>query len=423
MARHAYFEELCALVPLGKLSPMQLRELDAHLVECDACRQASIDYNRIFQYVVPAMTESDEEYIASRKDEMRAAVMRAVTVADQERERQPATAGKDHIAASVLATLVPARRSLIALCAGIGAACLMVGTFWLGARFHGIKSPQTISAIAPRPAVPSLAVQPVTPWQIGTPTLLAEDSTKSEQMSRALAEEREQNAELKGKLSAADSKLIDALSTQNVLRMQINQQAQTLSETRSALEAKATELVQARSTGQANLGTIAALELQVHDLNAKVNSQTASLDRERDLLSHGREIRDIIGARNLHIIDVYDTGAEGATRKPFARAFYTEGKSLVYYVYDLPQRKLDEGRFSYVAWGESNGNRATIKKIGILFHDDQSQRRWSLNFADPQVLHEIDSVFITLEKSDEDSLQPKGKRMLTAYLATAPNHP
>ena len=62
-------------------------------------------------------------------------------------------------------------------------------------------------------------------------------------------------------------------------------------------------------------------------------------------------------------------------------------------------------------------------KSGILFKDDQTQRRWSLNFTDPQVLGEIDSVFITLERTDEDVAKPKGKRMLTAYLGTTPNHP
>ena len=174
-------------------------------------------------------------------------------------------------------------------------------------------------------------------------------------------------------------------------------------------------------TNSANTATIAGLELQVRDLNRQLNTQTTSLDRERDLLSHGREIRDVIGARNLHIIDVYDTDTKGATTKPFARAFYTEGKSLVYYAYDLPSHQ--DGEFSYVAWGESNGSKATIKKIGILFHDDQAQRRWSLNFADPQVLREIDSVFITLERNDQDLERPKGKRMLTAYLGRPANHP
>jgi len=93
------------------------------------------------------------------------------------------------------------------------------------------------------------------------------------------------------------------------------------------------------------------------------------------------------------------------------------------YAYDLPQKKAEEGEFSYGAWGETNGNKASIKKIGLLLHDDQTQRRWSLNFANPQMPAEIDSVFITLERTDEDVAQPKGKRLFTAYLRTPPNHP
>jgi hypothetical protein len=213
------------------------------------------------------------------------------------------------------------------------------------------------------------------------------------------------------------------VAAQDGLRAEVDRETALVRDTQAQLDSRKTALEQAQSATSSDSATIAGLQVQVHDLNARLNTENVSLDRERELLSHGREIRDIIGARNLHIIDVYDTDTEGATRKPFARAFYTEGKSLVYYAYDLPQRKVDEGRFSYVAWGESNGSKASIRKIGILFHDDQTQTRWSLNFADPQVLREIDSVFITLERTDTDVTQPKGKRLLTAYLGTAPNHP
>jgi hypothetical protein len=87
-----------------------------------------------------------------------------------------------------------------------------------------------------------------------------------------------------------------------------------------------------------------------------------------------------------------------------------------------PAARLAHARIDCGVPPESNGNKASVKKIGILFHDDQSQKRWSLNFSDPKVLAEIDLVFITLAQTDEEGAQPKGKRMLTAYLGTAPNH-
>jgi len=67
--------------------------------------------------------------------------------------------------------------------------------------------------------------------------------------------------------------------------------------------------------------------------------------------------------------------------------------------------------------------RISSKKIGILFNDNQTQNRWSLSFTEAEVLADINSVFITLERTDKDVEQPKGKRMLTAYLGAAPNHP
>ncbi len=423
MARHAYFQELCALAPLGDLSPSQLRELDEHIAQCDECRQATIDYNRFFQQVVPAVTRSDEEFIESRKNDMRAAVMRDVATIDLERDRQPVVAEKDRFSFPSLLSSFPRGRFALALCSGLGAATIAAVAFWFGAHFYGRVQPHKSLDARVNPVAAPSVIMPATTVKPPVATPTTQSTTEDPQLVAALDAERQHSADLAKKLSVEDDKLAEAIAAQNALRAQIDQQTQSLAATKAELDAKTTALAQARYSNSSDSATIAALEIQVHDLTAKASTESASLDRERDLLSHGREIRDIIGARNLHIVDVYDTDTGGATRKPFARAFYTEGKSLVYYAYDLPQRRADEGKFSYVAWGESNGNKAAIKKIGILFHDDQTQRRWSLNFADPQVLREIDSVFITLERNDDNLAQPKGKRLLTAYLGTAPNHP
>lgn len=421
MGRHAYFQELCALAPIGELTPSQLRELDEHIAECYECRQATIDYKRFLQQVVPAATRADEEFIASRKEDVRAAVMRNVAAIDREREHSAIPEGRDRFSVSSLMAVFPRGRAPLVVWAGLAAACLAAAAFWVGAHFYG-RSPEAPAPVATSVTAPAGASPAPTP-NPATAMAPVTSSAQEGRLTTALDEERKLNADLTAKLSVEDGKLAEAIAAQDALRAQIDQQMQTVASTKADLEAKTTALAQARSASTSDGATIASLELQVHDLTDRMNTQTASLDRERDLLSHGREIRDIIGARNLHIIDVYDTDTQGATTKPFARAFYTEGKSLVYMAYDLPQRRADEGKFSYVAWGESNGSKATIRKIGILFHDDQTQRRWSLNFTDPQVLREIDSVFITLEKNDGNVASPKGKRMLTAYLGTAPNHP
>ncbi len=224
-----------------------------------------------------------------------------------------------------------------------------------------------------------------------------------------------------GERLALQKQLIAAESANADLRKQISDHEQQLANTRTLLASKSAELERVQESANSDRATLIELKYKVQELTERANVETADLQRERDLLSKGREIRDIIGARNLHIVDVYDADAKGHTKRPFARAFYTEGKSLVFYAYDLPAQR-GNAQLSYVAWGQKNGRQSSIKNLGILVNDDQGQKRWSLNFSDPHVLAEIDSVFITVEPAG-DAGQPSGKRMLTAYLNDAVNHP
>jgi len=69
------------------------------------------------------------------------------------------------------------------------------------------------------------------------------------------------------------------------------------------------------------------------------------------MLSAGREIRDIMGARDLHIVDVIDRDGKGRAKKAFGRAFYTQGKVPDLYAFDLPTKNTADGKFVYAAWG------------------------------------------------------------------------
>jgi len=152
---------------------------------------------------------------------------------------------------------------------------------------------------------------------------------------------------------------------------------------------------------------------------------TASVEREREMLSAGREIRDIMGARELHIVDVVDRDGKGRPRKAFGRAFYTQGKSLIFYAFDLPTKSTADGKFVYAAWG-SNSNNLNSKvahSLGIFYNDDQTQHRWAMKFDDPKLLEEIDTVFVTLEPAGRSFTTPTGKPILEAYFGTPPNHP
>jgi hypothetical protein len=419
MPKHRYFEELCALATLGDLPPSEGQELETHLAECSECRHLSADFLRVHRAVVEPVVQETEAIVESSRERVRAAMWTNIALVD----KGSLNTRVDEPSAFSLSS--PSKRGfrspLWAGAMSVAVAASVMVSFFLGIRYDsGTRAkPHGVSAAKPPAVIPSAPATSSVTTDQSKPNL----QDQNVKLAQALKEEQEQSKDLQQRLSSDDRALSQAIAAQESLRETIDQQTSAVKATQAELDTKKAALEQAQSANSSDGATIAGLQIQVRDLNSRLGTESANLDQERDLLSHGREIRDIIGARNLHIIDVYDTDTKGATRKPFARAFYTEGKSLVYYAYDLPQQRADEGKFSYVAWGENNGKKPSIRKIGILFHDDQTQRRWSLNFSDPQTLREINSVFITLERTDDDLTQPKGKRMLTAYLGTAPNHP
>ena len=85
--------------------------------------------------------------------------------------------------------------------------------------------------------------------------------------------------------------------------------------------------------------TVAADQEELAETHRRLEEGLGALARERQLLAMGRDVSDLMGARNLHILDVVDTDARGKSRPAFGRIFYTEGKSLVFYAYDLNEAK------------------------------------------------------------------------------------
>src|SRR5258708_20693898 len=80
------------------------------------------------------------------------------------------------------------------------------------------------------------------------------------------------------------------------------------------------------------------LEAQIRDLNVQLKQSQQTVDKQEDLLADDRDIRDLMGARDLYIAEVYDVARDGATQKAYGRIFYTKGKSLIFYAYDLDQQ-------------------------------------------------------------------------------------
>jgi len=166
----------------------------------------------------------------------------------------------------------------------------------------------------------------------------------------------------------------------------------------------------------------ATLQAQVDELNASLREREQEIAENEELLQHDRDIRNLIGARDLYISEVYDVAKDGKTQKPFGRVFYTKGKSLVFYAYDLDQQPGVKTASTFQAWGRQGTDPQHDINLGIFYRDEQNQKRWIVKSTDPLTLAQIDAVFVTVEPNRETS-KPSGKPLLFTYLRMTPNHP
>ncbi len=127
------------------------------------------------------------------------------------------------------------------------------------------------------------------------------------------------------------------------------------------------------------------------------------MGQQQEFAAKAGDVRELVVARNLHIIDVHDRDGDGKSQRAFGRIFYTEGKSLIFYAYDLGDPRKVDAKVSFYVWGERLGAEKPIRSLGIFHNDDVSDGRWVLTFDDPHVLAQINSVFVTVESSQEDN--------------------
>jgi hypothetical protein len=167
---------------------------------------------------------------------------------------------------------------------------------------------------------------------------------------------------------------------------------------------------------------LAVQELAAQEVQARLDATADELDRERSLNSAKGAAGDLVAARDLHIVDVYDADPAGKRQRAFGRVFYVEGKSLVFYAYDLGDPHRLNANVVFHVWGGKAGVKEAAHSLGILHSDDPSQARWKLTFDDASVLGQINSVFVTAEAANKNAGEPRGRKILYAYFGNPPNH-
>jgi hypothetical protein len=281
------------------------------------------------------------------------------------------------------------------------------------------------------PAAASQHQNPASPASVanGDSSSLNRQNQKA-QLTQELASARSEITSLGAKVQKQRSDLESASEAQTSLtsRLDAAQQENTsIRSEKAQLEARIAglqaDVAKSKSDMSASDTALALQEAELLELRNKVADQEAALGQQEELAGRGSDVRDLVVARNLHIIDVHDRDGDGKSQRAFGRIFYTEGKSLTFYAYDLADPRKVDAKVSFYVWGERLGAEKPISSLGVFHNDDAKDGRWVLTFDNPNVLSQINSVFVTVESSRKTVKEPGGKRILFAFLGDKPNHP
>jgi hypothetical protein len=433
---HDEFLELCALATTELLSAQERRRLEEHLRDCATCREAFAQYQALVDTGSPAVSVvRHADHVAKSGPGRSLDEAEAALFARLDREEAQTASFADgpnpaqHPAQPATHLVRPLREVRDEPSDGLwrqmwwqyAAGIILVVALGYSVYRTGIhKGAELTEGAAPVAHTPSpgagksLAGADPVP----SPASNAQSDAIRAQLDSKVAE----IAKLEAERAALEENLRSTESNRDQLQQNAEHLTRQLAASQADLEATKQRLDAAGGQNTRDTFALAALQRQIDEFKSSLAQRDQELAREQELLDHDQDIRELMGSRNLYIAEVYDVAKTGDTQRSFGRVFYTKGKSLIFYAYDLdPQPGLRDAS-TFQAWGRRGPGQARAVNLGILYVDNVTQKRWVLKADDPKTLADIDAVFVTVEPHGGSS-HPSGKPLLFAYLRIEPNHP
>lgn len=424
---HEWYEELCALGTLGELSVTEYEELQRHLAECGDCRALFADFGRVATEDLGALAVPNEDWQASDEGDsyldenelLRKFLERA------KRETRPSALSNEGDAASL--TSQPAQRNFRRLWHWLQRPALSYGTVGLLLCAVAAMAAYRLKEMQMSPALAGLHSQ-VTDWknraeanaakQESAEQLLQRSEVEREGLRKSLAEAQARYAELQAQEKVLQSDLAAA-------RAESEHKGQELQAANAAADEKNRQIGELQARIQMAVQRTEEQRRIAENLQAKLDWAQQAEKTATPATAESQGLTDLdakalFGARDLHIVDVYDVGSNGKTRRTFGRVYYAEKRLLIFYAFDLQDRK--RGAAAFQAWGYRQPDEGKPQNLGLFSLDDATASRWVLKVNNPRVLEHIDAVFVTAE-DPKGSPSPRGQRLMYANLAAPPNHP
>jgi hypothetical protein len=419
------FEELAALSVIGELSPLEQQRLRHHLTECPMCRESCEAFADVASndLGVAAAAHPVEDVGPGDGDETEA---REQLARLRNRLKTDATAQLSPVEHRMSGGGGSYRRAVYVIAAGILLTVAAVGgiAFWRTTKEVSVERARSRGL---QSVVDSLKQEKRNDRAGSDSAVLRslEESQKArDAQGKSLAASELKNEELRVREKTSEEKLEGAIATAEQLRQQLatndsdrEKLARLQRDSDEKLHEALAELYQAR---QANAQVAARGETR-EETTLEANAPAPSESRASTASPSEGETRNLFGARDLHIVDVYDVTGDGRTKRTYGRVYYVEKKLLVFYAFDL-QNRQNHKLGAFQAWGYREANLGKPLDLGLFTVDDNSTSRWVLTVNHPDVLSHIDAVFVTVEPPG-GSTAPRGKKVLYANLIGPPNHP
>src|SRR6266851_2305485 len=318
MRKHEDFEELSALAAIGQLSVEEHGELLEHLRGCDGCRRASDQFNFILDELpLPVSSASDRDIQQLQGASYRQRFLERASAEGIRFTPEALGEKRRRIATSFFRNWRPYALSMASAIAVMVVASAVV-------------LPKVLSRLAVNKVTISI------PKPVVAPPVLAGTSSDSSARDSDLAatvvqfQKAKQDAEKR--LDSLQRELARAQTNYQHLLQESERWKDQAAQLQSKGQQDEEQLGQARTQveklGKDNDQLTAGLvtqQFRIKELSEEVENQQAAVERERQLTAAARDVRELMGARNLHIIDVADLDGQGKSKKSFGRVFYIEG--------------------------------------------------------------------------------------------------
>jgi hypothetical protein len=401
MIDHSHHEELAALAAGDHLNDQDLMHVQLHAETCAECKSALTEFHEVVRFGLPLAQSPFHRSInmmmsrpnpGARERFIRRASLEGITFSPEVRN----------------SPTVSRRPRLIFAVASAGVvAAIVTGVMFIS--HHREVPSRQLGQISQQNSTPETTISQLEQTNAElqhetellrnqVATLTAAASTYPQGTDRTPA-------------NTAQSASHDLRSLEEI-EAQRKAQEKLLEDTRAELA----ELKKARASDQAS---IVADQIRINELSDQLKTAKVNANLQRQLATG--DVPNLMGARQLHVVDVRDSGPDGKPGRAFGRIFLTEGKSLVFYAFDLNDPAKNGSKKTYQVWGQTEGRSGSIRSLGFLNVDNKAQQRWVLKSNDTATFKEINSLFVTVEPQG-GAKTPNGQRLLFAYLGEA-NHP